>query len=53
MNFQGCITIHTLWGRSIPYNNSEIPSFTVWLDTNFQDCSTIIKLLGHSTDSQH
>ena len=53
MNFQGCTTIHTLQRPSIPYNNSKIPSFTAWIDMNFQDCSTINKLLGHSTDLQH
>ena len=41
MNFQGCTTIHRLWGRSFTYNNSEILSFTFWIDMNFQDCSTI------------
>ena len=53
MNFQGCTTIHKLWGRSLPYNNSEIPSFTFWINMNFQDCSTINKLLTQSTDLQH
>ena len=50
MNLQCRTTIHTLWECSIPYNNSEIQFFTFWIHMNFQDCSTINKLLGHSTD---
>ena len=51
MNFRGCTTIHTLWGHSIPYNNFEIPTITFCFDINFQECSTINKLLRHDSIS--
>ena len=40
-------------GTFNPYNNSEIPSFTFWIDMNFQDCSTINKLLRHSISNSN